>query len=53
MLSNPALRERYDQHGLDGLDINFMDGAQFYSCLFGSELFDYLVGELVIATVAG
>jgi hypothetical protein len=30
-----------------------MDGAAFFSALFGSELFDHLIGELAIATVAG
>lgn len=30
-----------------------MDGAAFFSALFGSEMFDYLIGELAIATVAG
>eukprot|EP00879_Flechtneria_rotunda_P029081 GHRR01031345.1.p1 GENE.GHRR01031345.1~~GHRR01031345.1.p1 ORF type:complete len:541 (+),score=254.00 GHRR01031345.1:550-2172(+) len=52
VLSNPTLRARYDQHGLEGLDLDFMDAAAFYTCLFGSDMFDQLVGELVIATVA-
>ena len=33
--------------------VDFMDSAAFFSALFGSEMFDYLVGELAIATVAG
>jgi hypothetical protein len=53
VLSNAALRERYDKNGRDGLAVNFMDAPLFYSCLFGSDMFDHLVGELVMATVAG
>lgn len=43
MLSNSELRERYDQHGSQGLDVNFMDGADFFGALFGSMAFDHLV----------
>ncbi|GBF89781.1 hypothetical protein Rsub_02951 [Raphidocelis subcapitata] len=54
VLSNPELRARYDRSGAEGLDqVDFMDSAAFFSALFGSEMFDYLVGELAIATVAG
>ncbi|KIY99358.1 hypothetical protein MNEG_8600 [Monoraphidium neglectum] len=54
VLSNPELRARYDRSGAEGLDqVDFMDGAAFFSALFGSELFDHLIGELAIATVAG
>lgn len=53
VLSNAALRKRYDQSGCAALsDVNFMDSSAFYSALFGSEMFEHLVGELVIATVA-
>lgn len=53
VLGDPALRSRYDQYGSDGLGgLSFMDGPDFYSMLFGSEQFDYLVGELAIATAA-
>jgi DnaJ-class molecular chaperone len=54
VLSNPELRARYDRAGAEGLDqVDFMDSAAFFSALFGSEMFEYLVGELAIATVAG
>lgn len=52
VLSNADLRARYDQHGANGLDVNFMDGAEFFNMLFGSELFHHLVGELAMATAA-
>ena len=52
MLSNPELRARYDQHGEDGLDVNFMDGAEFFTMLFGCDRFEHLVGELMLATLA-
>lgn len=52
VLGDPELRDRYDEHGKDGLDVNFMDGAEFFNMLFGSEQFEYLIGELVIATAA-
>ena len=29
-----------------------MDGAEFFNMLFGSEQFEHLIGELVIATAA-
>ncbi len=52
VLSNPELRERYDHHGSEGLDVNFMDGGEFFNMLFGSDLFEHLVGELAIAQAA-
>ncbi|KAK9826317.1 hypothetical protein WJX74_008417 [Apatococcus lobatus] len=52
VLSNPELRARYDQHGEDGLDVNFMDGAEFFTMLFGCDRFEHLVGELMLATLA-
>ena len=52
VLANPDLREKYDSHGIEGLDVNFMDGAEFFNMLFGSDSFEHLVGELIIATVA-
>lgn len=52
VLSNPELRQRYDKHGLDGVQEGLMDAAAFFTCLFGSEMFDHLIGELAIATVA-
>eukprot|EP00878_Enallax_costatus_P018939 GHUV01019964.1.p1 GENE.GHUV01019964.1~~GHUV01019964.1.p1 ORF type:complete len:291 (+),score=76.81 GHUV01019964.1:714-1586(+) len=53
VLSNPELRQRYDKHGAEGLQTDdLMDAAAFFACLFGSEMFDHLVGELALATVA-
>ncbi|KAK9815321.1 hypothetical protein WJX72_001695 [[Myrmecia] bisecta] len=52
VLGTPELRARYDQHGTEGLDVNFMDGAEFFSMLFGSDSFEHLVGELMIAAAA-
>ncbi|KAL6754017.1 molecular chaperone [Haematococcus lacustris] len=52
VLCNPELRARYDEHGAEGLDVNFMDGGEFFNMLFGSDLFEHLVGELIIATAA-
>ena len=50
ILSNDELRARYDAHGVDGLDVNFIDGAELFSALFGSDKFAHLIGELKIAT---
>ncbi len=52
VLGDAELRRRYDAHGAEGLDVTFMDGADFYNMLFGSELFEYLIGELALATAA-
>eukprot|EP00775_Hariotina_reticulata_P005423 gene5423-5656_t len=52
VLINPHLRAQYDQHGDEGLQVDFVDGAAFYTALFGSELFEHLVGELAIAMLA-
>lgn len=52
VLCNPELRKRYDAHGTEGLDVNFMDSGAFFTALFGSDRFDHLVGELVIAAAA-
>ena len=43
MLCNPEQRRRYDKHGSEGLDINFMDAGEFFTALFGSQKFDHLV----------
>lgn len=52
VLSNPQLRQQYDAHGVEGVQGDLMDSAAFFACLFGSEMFDHLVGELAIATMA-
>ncbi len=52
MLGNAELRARYDANGADGLNVDFMDSAEFFTALFGSDRFDHLVGELMIALAA-
>lgn len=52
VLGNAELRARYDQHGAEGLDVNFMDSAEFFAMLFGNDLFEHLVGELMITASA-
>ena len=50
VLSDPELREKYDKHGKDALDVNFMDYACVFTILFGSEKFEPLIGQLMLAT---
>ncbi|KAI8474506.1 MAG: DnaJ-like protein [Monoraphidium minutum] len=50
VLSDPELRARYDKHGTEGLDVNFIDPSTVFGMLFGSELFQPLVGEFIMAT---
>eukprot|EP00210_Caulerpa_lentillifera_P006346 g6062.t1 len=50
VLADKTLRQQYDQTGTTGLDINFMDGVEFFGMLFGCEQFEYLIGEMYIAT---
>lgn len=52
VLGNEELRKRYDANGAQGLDVNFVDGAEFFSALFGSDRFEHLVGELMLAAAA-
>ncbi|GLI63100.1 hypothetical protein VaNZ11_006004, partial [Volvox africanus] len=52
VLGNEDVRKRYDANGTEGLDVNFMEGGSFFNMLFGSDLFEHLVGELFIATAA-
>jgi len=50
VLSDPQLRERYDKHGLDGVeDVPVMDSSAFFMMIFGSDKFDFFVGELQLA----
>eukprot|EP00878_Enallax_costatus_P019984 GHUV01021104.1.p1 GENE.GHUV01021104.1~~GHUV01021104.1.p1 ORF type:complete len:161 (-),score=33.11 GHUV01021104.1:1004-1453(-) len=50
VLSNPDLREKYDKHGTTGLDVEFVDPSTIFGMLFGSELFEPIVGEFLIAS---
>lgn len=53
VLSDPSTRRAYDAEGEDGVDgAPKMDGAALFSMIFGSELFEPLVGELKMATAA-
>lgn len=52
VLGNEDLRKRYDAHGTQGLDVNFVDGAEFFAALFGSDRFEHLIGELMLAAAA-
>jgi hypothetical protein len=51
-LASPELRKQYDAHGSEGLDANLVNGALFFTCLFGSDRFEHLIGELLIAVAA-
>jgi hypothetical protein len=52
ILASPELRKQYDAHGSEGLDANLVNGALFFTCLFGSDRFEHLIGELLIAVAA-
>ena len=52
MLGDADLRQRYDTHGTKSLDVDFMDASEFFTMLFGSDKFEHLIGELVLASVA-
>lgn len=52
VLGSPELRAKYDVHGKDALDVNFVDSSQFFSALFGSDNFEHLIGELALAAAA-
>ncbi len=47
---NCVLLLRYDKHGKDALDVNFVDYACVFNILFGSESFEPLIGELMLVT---
>jgi len=50
VLSDEDLRAKYDKYGEDGLeDVPIMDSSAFFMMIFGSEKFDYYVGELQLA----
>lgn len=55
VLSNEQTRALYDQGGMQGLqDNNFesMDASQLFDMLFGSDQFEFLIGELQLASLA-
>lgn len=52
VLASPELRKRYDAKGAEGVDVDFMDHAEFFNALFGSDRFEHLVGELMIAAAS-
>lgn len=52
-LSDPETRRRYDEHGSDGIDQPEIDPVQLFSMMFGSELFEHLIGKLTMTTMAG
>ncbi|KAJ1621317.1 X-domain of DnaJ-containing-domain-containing protein, partial [Pavlovales sp. CCMP2436] len=54
VLSNEELRVRYDRQGKEALSSQpLFDSTVFFSILFGSELFESLVGELQLAMLFG
>lgn len=53
VLSAPELRRRYDAAGASAVaGQDWLEPGAFFAALFGSELFEHLVGELAIATMA-
>jgi curved DNA-binding protein CbpA len=53
VLSNGALRKKYDQRGKDGLGEHaFVDSSVFFAAIFGSDQMEDLVGRLRLATAA-
>lgn len=49
VLSNEELRAKYDKYGSAALDVEFADPSMIFGMLFGSELFEPIVGEFLIA----
>lgn len=55
ILSNDQTRQLYDANGMEGLDENnfeTMEASQLFDMLFGSDQFEFLVGELQLASLA-
>jgi len=53
VLSDEALRQKYDEKGKEGLDEHsFVDSSAFFTMLFGNDQFEHLIGRLQLATLA-
>lgn len=55
VLSNEHTRMLYDSNGMEGLDENnfeTMEAKKLFDMLFGSDQFEFLVGELQLASLA-
>jgi len=52
VLSNPELRAKYDKFGSQALDVDFVDPSMIFGMLFGSEMFEPIVGEFMMAAGA-
>ena len=50
VLADPQLRQQYNRTGGEGIEVDFMDGVEFFGMLFGCEQFEYLIGEMFLAT---
>lgn len=52
VLSDPKLRDKYNRGGADGMkDVQILDSSAFFQIMFGSEKFDYYVGELQLTSM--
>jgi len=51
VLSDETLRAKYDKSGKQGLEVDLVDSSSFFAALFGSAPFEYLVGELKLASL--
>lgn len=55
VLSNEHTRQLYDQNGMEGLSENnfeTMEASKLFDMLFGSDQFEFLAGELQLASIA-
>ncbi|KAM0924188.1 hypothetical protein ACQ4PT_005052 [Festuca glaucescens] len=53
VLSDPGQRQTYDSYGKSGISTETMiDPAAIFTMLFGSEIFEDYIGELVMASMA-
>jgi hypothetical protein len=51
-LSDPESREKYNREGKSGLDAPDIDPSQLFSMVFGSTLFEHLIGKLTMTVAA-